>query len=404
MKKQVKSICVLLIVFCVFLMSAVVYGFYALPDTVHSLSNEKIDLGLFYSCTVDGNKKTVSKSVIAEGEYHADVKLFNAIPVKSTCLKVNSRPYVVASGEIIGLRLFTKGVMIVGVQEVATSSGNCNPVKTAGLQKGDVILKLDGKNVISSTQVESVITQSGGRSLEVDYSRNGKISTTKVTPVYCESEGKFKTGLWIRDSAAGIGTMTFYDKKSGFFACLGHAVCDVDTGEILPLSDGDIVDAQINGCVKGKSGCAGELCGSFKSSREGLLCLNDSTGVYGVLENPDVNSEEIPVAAKSEIRTGKAEIISTVEGENKSRYSINIEKLNPDDKEDKNIIIKITDEKLIEKTGGIVQGMSGSPIIQDGYLVGAVTHVFVGDPTKGYGIFAESMLEKAEELLLPEAG
>lgn len=399
MKKIIKLVCLLLVAVCVLLMSGVVYGFYALPDEINSLSDEKLEMGLFYSCSVETKEKNASKNIIAEGEYKLNVKLFNTIPVKNSSLTVSSRPYVVPSGEIAGLRLFAQGVMIVGFEYVVSEKGVVNPAEKANLNKGDVITSIDKTKITSSAQVEKIIMESEGKSLEVEYNTSdGVKKSTTLTPVYSVNEGKYKTGMWIRDSAAGIGTMTFYDKKSGMFACLGHAVCDIDTGEILPLADGDIVDAAVNGCVKGKIGSAGELCGSFRSDSEGILCLNDETGVYGILEEIPQDGKEIPVAAKSEVKTGKAHIISTVDGEGKAYYEIEIEKLNPDGKDSKNMIIKITDNKLLEKTGGIVQGMSGSPIIQNGRLVGAVTHVFVNDPTRGYGIFAETMLESVRQI------
>lgn len=397
MKKLIKGLCLLLITSCICLMCAVVYGFYALPDNIHSLCNEKLDIGFLYTCTVDGKEKAVSKSFVAEGEYSVNLKLLNTIPVKKSSLTVNSRPYVVPSGEIVGLRIFTEGVLIVGSEDVQTDKGNVNPAKNAGLSKGDVITRLGSEKVSSTSQVEKIIRECNGNALQVEYKRDGKNCATTLLPVYCTGEGKYKTGLWIRDSAAGIGTMTFYDKQSGFFACLGHGVCDADTGQMLPFSHGDIVDATISGCVKGKQGCAGELCGSFKSNREGILFMNDSMGAFGYFSSKRSSGDEIPVAAKSEVKTGKAYIISTVEGETKEYFDVEIEKLNPYDRECKHMVIKITDSRLIGKTGGIVQGMSGSPIIQNGYLVGAVTHVFVNDPTKGYGILAESMIQNATE-------
>lgn len=394
MKRTVKSVCLILIFCCTVLMTGVVYGFYALPDEFNTMSDEEITIAPFYSGELRGAEKTALKSVVTKGEYKLDVKLLNAIPVKVTNLKVSSRPYVVPSGEIVGLRLFTKGVMVVGFHDADTWQGRRNPANEAGILKGDVITHLDGKEISSSSQAEQLIRESQGKSLTVDFVRNGKREKTILTPLFCENEKKFKTGLWIRDSAAGIGTLTFFDKESGLFACLGHAVCDIDTGDVLPLADGDIVDATVSGCVKGKQGRAGELCGSFINDREGIIYLNDPNGVYGILDEKDEKSAEIPIAAESEIKEGEAQIISTVEGESKAYYDIEIEKLDPDSKDCKNIIIKITDEKLLEKTGGIVQGMSGSPIIQDGKLIGAVTHVFVNDPTRGYGIFAQIMLEK----------
>lgn len=399
-----KRVCSFLMLICALLMGGVIYGFYALPDEISSFAEEKIDIGLFYSCDVDKTEKMASKSLVTEGNYSVNVKLFNSIPVKKSNLTVKGRPYVVPSGEIVGLRLFSKGVMIVGSDKVATETGEVNPMKAAGLCEGDVITTVDGIEITSSIQTEKIIRESGGKELQIGYTRNGKSLFTSLKPAFCKSENVYKAGMWIRDSAAGIGTMTFYEKESGFFVCLGHAVCDVDTGEVLPLSDGDIVDARINGCVKGKIGAAGELCGVFTGESEGTLFYNGETGVYGILCEPDKAAKELPVAAKNEVKTGKAQIISTVEGESKAYYDIEIEKLNPDGKDSKNMVIKITDKKLLEKTGGIVQGMSGSPILQNGYLVGAVTHVFVNDPTRGYGIFAETMLEENEKKEIGKAG
>ncbi len=403
MKKAIKGICLCLIVFTVSVMSAVVYGFYSVPDNIYSYSDRELDLGL-YSCSVQGDGARVSKSVTVEGEYKVDISLFNKVPVKSSSLTVSNRRYVVPSGEIVGLRLFTDGVMVVGIDDVDGENGMVNPAAVADIRAGDVIIRLDGVKVENSSQVEGVIAACQGRELTVEFIRDGIKYKSSITPVYSVSAGRYKTGLWIRDSAAGIGTMTFYDKDTGFFACLGHAVCDVDTGEILPLSGGDIVDASITGCIRGKAGCAGELCGSFCSSTEGVLYLNGEAGVYGYLENADKSEQALPVALKDEVETGKAQIISTVEGTSKAYYDIVIEKLNPDDKEGKNMIIKITDAELISKTGGIVQGMSGSPIIQNGRLVGAVTHVFLNDPTRGYGIFAETMVQKESDISLDSAG
>lgn len=395
MRKIIKALCSLTIVLLTLLMSAIVYGFYTLPDNIYTFDANNIDVG-FYSCSLPGVIRLNDYEAASSAtEYKVNISLFNKIPVKISNLTVSGRKYVVPCGDIIGLRLFTDGVMIVATDSVVTEKGRINPSKIAKLQTGDVITAINGIKIESSAQVDTIVAESNGNTLNVGYSRNGNAYYTELTPVFSKDGQRYKTGLWIRDSAAGIGTMTFYEKSTGFFACLGHAVCDIDTGEILPLSDGDIVDASISGCVKGKAGTAGELCGSFKSLSLGDLYLNDSCGVFGYLNSTDISAKEIPVALKSEIKTGKAQIISTVENEEKAYYDIEIEKLNTDDKNGKNLIIRITDSDLLEKTGGIVQGMSGSPIIQDGRLVGAVTHVFLNDPTRGYGISAEIMLQRA---------
>lgn len=403
MKKTVKALCFCLIALAVSVMSAVVYGFYSLPDEIYSLCDKELDMG-FYTCSVKGKDTKASKAMTVEGEYCLNISLFNTVPVKSSNLTVSNRRYVVPSGEIVGLRLFTDGVMVVGIDEVDGERGRENPAQQAGIKKGDVITMLDGKRVENSAQVEAIIASCGGRALSVEFNRNGAKHQSSICPVYSVTAERYKTGLWIRDSAAGIGTMTFFDKETGFFACLGHAVCDIDTGEILPLSGGDIVGAGITGCIKGKAGSAGELCGSFENRREGLLYINDEAGAYGYLENIPEDENALPVALKSEVTEGRAQIISTVEGTSRAYYDIEIEKLNADGRDGKNMVIKITDIELISKTGGIVQGMSGSPIIQNGRLVGAVTHVFLNDPTRGYGIFAETMLQKERDISLSLAG
>ena len=394
MRKHIKRICSFLMVLTTVLMAAVVWGFYFLPDEIYTVNDEKIG-GKIFTYSIENQSQTASRSVTLNGQYKVNVSLFNSIPVKSSKLNVSKRQYLVPSGEIVGLRLFTKGVMIVGVDSVDTSSGQINAGEIAGLKKGDVIIKIDGTEIKNSAQVDNIILKSDGKALNIAFTRNGKEKNCVLIPVYSVSGGRYKTGLWIRDSAAGIGTMTFYEPSTGFFACLGHAVCDIDTGEVLPFSDGDIVDAEICGCVKGKNGKAGELCGVFRQESEGILLFNNPFGVFGYLNESDNSVASVPVATKSEVKPGSAQIISTVEGDEKSYYSIEIEKLSMDNKEGKNFTLKITDDKLLEKTGGIVQGMSGSPIIQNGRLVGAVTHVFVNDPSRGYGIFIGNMLDSA---------
>ncbi|MDF2567582.1 MAG: stage sporulation protein, partial [Oscillospiraceae bacterium] len=207
------------------------------------------------------------------------------------------------------------------------------------------------------------------------------------------TDNTFKIGLWVRDSSAGIGTVTFYNPENSVFGGLGHAVCDVDTGQVMPIMSGEVVDVNINGVTRGSSGSPGELKGSFSSNKDsGSIAVNNETGVFGVLYQNPSNHSAIPIAMKQEVKTGKATIFTTVSGNTPQEYKINIEKVNLNDNSmTKNMVIKITDPELLQKTGGIVQGMSGSPIMQNGVLVGAVTHVFINDPTKGYGIFIENM-------------
>ncbi|MBR3817302.1 MAG: SpoIVB peptidase [Clostridia bacterium] len=391
--------CLLLAVTVVFL-SVLLYSFYTIPDEIYTLQDEDSGVHDIYTLTYDTADATGMRS-FSTGSYKVKVSLFN-MPIKDSVLTVGERKYVAISGDIIGLRLFTEGVLIVDIDTIQCDTGTFCPGESAGLCKGDIIYSIDGEKVLSSQSVNNKIKYSGGRSLEIEYIRNGKHYITSLTPVLSNYDSSYKGGLWIRDSAAGIGTVSFFDVKTGMFAALGHAVCDVDTGDILPLMGGDAVSAKIVGCNKGVSGKAGELCGMFEKNSVGVLLSNGETGVIGVFDEWDKNAELFPVASPSEVHKGKAEIVSTVDDEGKKYYDIEIQKITADASDNKNMVIKVTDDELIAKTGGIVQGMSGSPIIQDGKLVGVVTHVLVNDPTKGYGIFTENMTSPKESFAYTE--
>lgn len=404
MVKGIKLLKTLLLTITITALSLVVYGFYTVPDELYCVSFDDLQTNGIYTISYKNKAVANSRNVgtsAESGKYEVNVSLFNSIPVKTSSLTISERKYVIPSGEIFGLRLYTQGVVVIKTDTVDTSTGYVSPAQKAKLQKGDVILKVNGEYVTSSNSLSLLFSDSEGASFEIEYLRDNKAYKTTLTTLYSESEGKYKAGLWIRDSAAGIGTMTFYCPENGLFASLGHGVCDIDTGEILPFSDGDTVKADICGCYKGENGKAGELCGTFLSEVTGILYCNCSEGVYGKLLCYEKNKKAFPLAMSYEIEEGKAQIISSVDNEGAKFYDIEITKVS--EKEEKNMVIKITDEELIEKTGGIVQGMSGSPIIQNGMLVGAVTHVFLGDPTQGYAIFAQTMLEKLDETAMAEA-
>ena len=239
---------------------------------------------------------------------------------------------------------------------------------------------------------------SHGEPITMTVRRDGKEFDTAVTPIFSEGEGTFKAGLWIKDSSAGVGTMTFIDPESGTFGALGHPISDADTQSILPLGSGEIVDVTITGCDKGSEGCPGELFGTFLSGlAAGNIMKNCEQGIFGRINYTNGCVSAMPIAFRTEVETGPATILTTVSGSAPEEYSVSIEKLSlSDSARTKNLVIKVTDPRLLSLTGGIVQGMSGSPIIQNGKIVGAVTHVFVSDPTMGYGIFIENMLEACE--------
>lgn len=309
----------------------------------------------------------------------------------------NTNELVYIGGYPIGLKLYADGVVIVGTEAVDTETGSVNPGKSAGLKTGDIIKKINGRKVNMNTEVSECIENSNGESLTFTIERDSNIFDVSFSSVFSVSENKFKAGLWIRDSSAGIGTVTFCT-QDGYFASLGHAVCDIDTKTCIPISRGECTIANITGFIKGVQGAAGELCGYLENDAIGNVYSNCDIGVYGTFnELPD--AQLYPIAKSDEIVKGKATIITTLDTGGSQEFEIEIQQVNSSSTDNKNFVIKVTDENLISKTGGIVQGMSGSPIIQDGKLVGAVTHVLVNDPTKGYAIFAENMLDTVKQVI-----
>lgn len=379
------------------IMMLVIVGYVRIPDEMTISEYDEMNVGKTYVCQALVNHSAEDVSPV-ETEYLTSVRLFNVFPVKSAKVKVSRRKYVVPGGNAFGIRLYTKGVMVIRIDAVTTASGNVSPGRLSGLKEGDMIISVDGVEVFRNRELSAIFASGNGKTLRLKIERDGKRKEIDFTPVLCSEDSTYKGGLWIRDSTAGIGTVTWYDRTNGVFAGLGHAVCDTDTGEIMPLSGGDAVEALIKGCYKGTSGSAGELCGVFSAGTIGSLYINGETGVYGIMDTFDQNSNVVPVALRQEVKIGAAQIICTVDDNGLAYYDIEIEKVLNNKDNQRNLVLKVTDPVLLEKTGGIVQGMSGSPIIQNGMLVGAVTHVFVDDPSEGYGIFAENMVETAQSL------
>ena len=330
----------------------------------------------------------------------ANTKIFGVVPLKTVNVDVFKDISLYPGGMPFGVKLYTDGVILAGITDVETFEGKKAPASEGGLRVGDVIKAINGKALNTTDEISSAIEQSGGNSITFTVKRGGKELTLDVTPVLSAKDKIYRAGMWLRDSTAGIGTVTFITADKSSFAGLGHGICDVDTGEIMPLRRGSVVDVTIKGITKGVTGSPGELKGVFLPGKLGTLIGNKTCGVYGILtESMAVNdAEPLKIGLKDELKTGDAEIICTV-GEKTERYGAKIIKIGNKDGDQKNFVIKITDKRLLEATGGIVQGMSGSPVIQNGKLVGAVTHVLVNDPTKGYGIFIENMLKNMPEIL-----
>lgn len=300
---------------------------------------------------------------------------------------------VYLGGYPLGITLDGEGVTVVGLNEFVSTEGHvvC-PALDAGLQIGDVIVALGGEKIYSSAALSQIASYSNGAELDVDYLRQQRVCKGKILPKLDFSTGKYRLGLWTKDVSSGVGTLT-YVRQDGSFGCLGHPITD-STGKTVAAKQGGVYECVISGVLQGRRGQAGELHGSFSfENKIGQIDTNNKYGVFGKLNQLPQDLELIEVLPRGKVKMGKAQIVSTVDGSNRHYFDIEIVKAcNQSSPDDKSMVIRIVDKELIAATGGIVQGMSGSPIVQDGKLVGAVTHVFVNDPTKGYGIYAEWML------------
>lgn len=377
-------------------------GYYSaqLPETLTAEIGSNIRLAEYPEITCGSLKNDViAASETFPSAQHATLSLFGAIPIKNVQVLEEEAPTLIAGGEPFGIKLLMDGVMVTELGEITSSDGDkvC-PAANAGIEVGDVIRLADMQQVSSNQQMQDIIAGSNGRKIKLSVNRGGSEFIAYLTPEFSKATRTWMGGMWVRDSIAGIGTISFINKDTGEFAGLGHPICDSDTGEIVPLQSGEAVPVEITDAKKGEKGIPGELHGCFTPEGSfGILDRNNSSGVFGTLCEEAIeqlcgSSEEYKMGYRQDIVSGPAEILTTIDGETPKRYSIEIESVDYKDNEaGKNMIIRITDEELLEKTGGIVQGMSGSPVIQNGKLIGAVTHVFVADPTKGYAIFAENM-------------
>ena len=306
---------------------------------------------------------------------------------------------VVPLGRAVGIKLFSDGVLVVGMSELETGTGPVSPGQICGLKTGDVITHVNGQEVDTIEQVQTILKEDGEEPLTLRACRSGKVLQLSAQAV-ANDQGKYQLGVWLRDSMAGIGTMTFYDPDSCMFAALGHGINDVDTAQLMPLETGNIMYAAVSDVKRGCSGDPGELHGNFDVNRDlGTLYANTERGIFGTLTSGDFEDmgQPMEVASREEVKAGPAAILSNVAGEDVREYDVEITHVYPPSAgETRSLMVKVTDPELLERTGGIVQGMSGSPIIQNRKIVGAVTHVLVNDPTRGYGIFIENMLEMAE--------
>ena len=345
---------------------------------------------------------TVSLKAKKQGENEMLLE-FAGIPIKKVDVNVLKDFKVIPGGQSIGVKLNTVGVLVVGHHQVNTAEGKSSPGEIAGIKIGDIIKEINGTKIEKMSDVAPFVQEAGksGNPLNIVINRESEQITTKLTPLKDKSEDTYKLGLYIRDSAAGIGTMTFYHPESKKYGALGHVISDMDTKKPIVVDDGQIVRSTVTSIEKGSNGNPGEKLARFSEDREviGNITRNSPFGIFGELHQTIPNGildKPMPIALSHQVKEGPAKILTVVENDKVNLFDIEIVSTIPQKfPATKGMVIKVTDPKLLAKTGGIVQGMSGSPIIQNGKVVGAVTHVFVNDPTSGYGVHIEWMLNEA---------
>lgn len=399
----------ILIIFFLVVIFIYICNITLLPNNLILIQGEMLNLKTAYGITLGEDadsegilqaSSNINKNKVSNiGKLDVKLNLFGKFKVKDMTVNVIPNTKVIPVGKAIGMKLYTDGVLVVGMSEI----NGKKPYENTGIQEGDRIIEINNEKVDSTDELIETVNKSNGKQIAVKYKRNEDIITTSIEPAKTDDD-QYKLGLWVRDAAAGVGTMTFYEPSSGMFAALGHGITDIDTSDLIQIANGELVTTNILSIVKGEKGAPGEIRGTIENGVSfGNIYKNTKYGVYGNVLNKsrlEVNSaEEMEVALRNEIKTGKAQILCELQDGKIERYEIEIQKLFINNNEDnKSMVIKVTDKRLIEKTGGIIQGMSGAPIIQNGKFVGAVTHVLVNDPTIGYGVFADIMIKQLKEV------
>ncbi len=337
-----------------------------------------------------------------EESINIGINLFG-IKVKEVSVNVIDDVEVVPLGGLIGMKLYTNGVLVVGMSEIYGQNNQVyRPYENTGIKEGDTITKINDEYIVSTEDMTECINASQGKEIKITYIHNNKTLETNITPIETD-KNNYKVGLWVRDTAAGVGTATFYDKNTGKVAMLGHGILDVDTEELIDISDGKVTNTSVVSIIKGENGKTGRIQGIVEGQKEiGTISKNTYYGVYGKLYNMNEikgnTSKSVKIALRNEIQAGEATLMCALDNGQVKEYTVEIQKIYlNNNSNNKSMLLKVTDEELLEKTGGIIQGMSGSPIIQNGKLIGALTHVLVQNPTQGYAVFSDIMVKQMNE-------
>ena len=391
----------LLIVLVLTIIYVYVCNISMLPSDIILMQGETLNLNTVFGLNVQDEEtmqasSSLNNSIVEEtGQMDLSLNLFNLFSVKDVTVNVIPKTTVIPVGKAIGMKLYTEGVLVVGMSEIEGKK----PYENSGIETGDKIIEIDDTQIDNTDELIECVNNSNGKELEIKYISDNEEKTTSIEPVKT-SDNEYKLGLWVRDAAAGVGTLTFYEPSTGKFGALGHGINDVDTYELIDIASGQLVTTEIIDIVKGEDGSPGEIRGTIDNGTSlGNIYKNTGFGIYGNIDNVAklnlTQYKEYEVANRSEITTGKAEILCELENGKTQSYEIEIQRLFLENNENnKSMLIKVTDEELIEKTGGIIQGMSGAPIIQNGKFIGAVTHVLVNDAKTGYAVFGDLMIKQ----------
>ncbi len=407
-------------VLIIFLLTVLIYvsDITNIPDSIILFKEEELDINTIFGMSIkalevsnEENDNAMTDTIQTSIDTYANnketinigINLFG-IQVKEISVNVIEDIEVVPLGKLIGMKLYTNGVLVVGVSEIYGDNNKVyKPYENTGIQEGDTITKINGKDIDSTEDMINCINDSKGEEIKITYIHNSKILETSITPVETDTNN-YKVGLWVRDTAAGVGTATFYNKNTGKIAMLGHGILDIDTEELIDISDGEITNTNVVSIVKAENGKTGKIQGIVEGQKDiGTISKNTYYGVYGEIYNTKElgidTSKSVDIALRDEIQTGEATLMCALDNGKVEEYTVEIEKIYlNNNSNNKSMLLKVTDEELLEKTGGIIQGMSGSPIMQNGKLIGALTHVLVQNPTEGYAVFSDIMIKQLNEL------
>ncbi|WP_069998186.1 SpoIVB peptidase [Cellulosilyticum sp. I15G10I2] len=419
-KKRVFFICFISLVVCLIISSPIIISHYYLPKEVklivgkehifnfdiplkaNLLKDQMITVKGEHESVIDTGSISLNKplyvSMNEAGKTDVTLSLLGFIPLKTVSIQAIPNREVIPCGKIVGIKVDTKGILVLGIGQFEIEGKIISPCKGL-IEPGDMILKCNDMELKAKEDLRDIIETTQKEKIKLTVLRNKEIKEVMVQPSYSMFDNEYKIGLWIRDSTQGIGTLTYIDPETGSFGALGHGITDTDTKKLMPIREGNIITTTITHIKKGKKGIPGEISGIIEYEDKNIIgevINNTPIGIYGELDKnktQDINEKKVPIAFQDEVHEGKASILVDLTNDKVQEYEVYIQKVSKYSNEPaKGMIIKIVDERLLNLTNGIIQGMSGSPILQDGKLIGAVTHVFIQDPTRGYGIFIENMI------------